>query len=104
MVVSGKKRCKPDLKCLISQYHKKYHKNLKWNFRQIQFFKKAFNTLSNFKYQGFRQTFQIGGLETVHVTVLPAGPIMVGLNGRRDIFKLGAYGLSKNTLKEVLSV
>ena len=40
----------------------------------------------------------------MHVTVLPAGPIMVGLNGRRDIFKLGPYGLSKNTLKEVLSV
>ena len=29
---------------------------------------------------------------------------MVGLIGRGDVFKLGASGLSKNTLKEVLSV
>ena len=77
---------------------------MKCNFRQIQYFKKAFNSLSNFKSQGWRQTFQFGGLETVHVTVLPAGPIMVGLSERGDVFKLGPSGLSKNTLKEVLSV
>ena len=77
---------------------------MKCNVRQIQYCKKAVNSLSNFKSQGWRQTFQFGGLETVHVTVLPAGPIIVELSEGGDVFKLDPSGLSKNTLKEALSV